>query len=84
MYLELDENLKKEITNITNTSYDFKGNYLNANNIISVIEDLIGAVHIIEEEQEKREKFVEDNYRQITPSEMYGIDNSDFMEELWN
>ena len=82
MYLELDENLKKEITSITNTSYDFKGNYLNADNIISVIEDLIGAVHIIEEEQEKREKFVEDNYRQITPSEMYGIDNSDFMEEL--
>lgn len=39
----------------------------------SMIEDLIAQIVIRDEKAEKREQEIKDNYRQITPREMYEI-----------
>ncbi len=39
----------------------------------SMIEDLIAQIVIRDEKAEEREQEIKDNYRQITPGEMYGI-----------
>lgn len=41
--------------------------------IMGKVEELETRLHILEEEKEKREKNIEENYRQITPSEQYEI-----------
>ncbi len=61
--------------------------YFYGKDIVS-IEDLIGALEDLDSDyknlEEKFEDFkrdVEDNYRPISPEEMYGIDDKDFYDE---
>ena len=56
MYLELDDKLKNKIENITNVDYEFKGNFLPSEKIISIFEDLICEIESL---NEKFEDFIE-------------------------
>lgn len=47
--------------------------------LIAIIEDVDSDKERLEEELEDLKRDVEDNYRPISPEEMYGIDDRDFM-----
>ena len=79
MYLEIDKELKTKIENITGVDYEFKGNFLPSENIVSIFEDLIYEIDRLEEKYEDLEKDLEENYRPIPVSEQYGISDRDFM-----
>lgn len=46
--------------------------FIDSDELLDIIEDLICEIHRLEEKIEDREQDIRDNYRQITPSEMYG------------
>lgn len=71
MYLELDDKLKNKIENITNIDYDFKGNFLPSEKIISIFEDLICEIESLNEKFEDFKKDVEYNYKRISEDETY-------------
>ncbi len=79
MYLEIDEDLKTKIENITGIDYDFKGNYLPSESITSIFEDLISEIDRLEEKYSDLEKDLEDNYRPIPLNEQVGISDRDFI-----
>jgi len=47
--------------------------------LIAIIEDIDSDKERLEEELEDLKRDVEDNYRPISPEEMYGIDDRDFL-----
>ena len=47
--------------------------------LIAIIEDIDSDKERLEEELEDLKQDIEDNYKPITPEEMYGIDDRDFM-----
>ena len=51
---------------------EIKG-YIEPKEMLSMIEDLLCEIDRLEEKAEKREQEIKDNYKQITPSEMYEI-----------
>ena len=71
MYLELDDKLKSKIENITNIDYEFKGNFLPSEKIISIFEDLICEIESLNEKFEDFKKDVEYNYKRISEDETY-------------
>ena len=79
MYLEIDKELKTKIENITGVDYEFKDNFLPSENIVSIFEDLIYEIDRLEEKYEDLEKDLEENYRPIPVSELYGISDRDFI-----
>lgn len=84
-YYKLDENTAKivnRVIKITLTDYEVKGTFIPINSFISMIEDLICEVERKEEELNNLKQDVKDNYKQITPSEMYDITDNDFVEIL--
>lgn len=52
-------------------SHNLKG-MIHPDEMLSMIEDLICEIDRLEEKIEDREQEIKDNYRQITPREMYG------------
>lgn len=80
MYLEIDEDLKTKIEKITITDYDFKGNYLPSESIVSIFEDLICEINRLEEKYKDLEQDIEENYelKSFNPYEEYGISERDF------
>lgn len=78
--LESDEFEKiKEAEKITCTDYDIIGNLIPAENLMSIVEDLLVEIDTLNERYEDLEKTVEENYRPFTPKEMYGISDKDFL-----
>ena len=71
MYLELDDKLKNKIENITNIDYEFKGNFMPNEKIISIFEDLICEIESLNEKFEDFKKDVEYNYKRISEDETY-------------
>lgn len=47
--------------------------------LIAIIEDIDSDKERLEEELEDLKQDIEDNYKQITPEEMYGISDKDFI-----
>lgn len=45
--------------------------YIDGDELIGIIEDLICEIDHLEEKAEDREQEIQDNYRRITPAEMY-------------
>ena len=82
MFLEIENELKNKIKNITNTDYEYRGDFLSTNSIIPMLKDLVYEIQRLEEKIETREEEISNNYKQITPNEMYGIDDRDFVEVL--
>ena len=79
MYYKIDEEVLKEIQNITNTNYEKEGEFLSIESINDIIEDLLLEIEHLEEELEYLKEDLEQNYRPIPLSEQYGIRNSDFL-----
>lgn len=76
----------KRASDITLTDYDIKwfdaeniDGYIDADNIISMIEDLIYEIGCLKEKIEDREQDIKDNYRRIPTAEQVGISNKDFI-----
>lgn len=57
------ERLRQEVKDITNTEYE-KDDY------IGMVEDLLGAYEELKEQLEEEIQYRQDNFRQLTPSEM--------------
>lgn len=79
MYIEIDKKILEKVTNITNFTYKSKGDFIAYEDVISIIEDLVCEYNVLKEKFEDYKENVRDNYRQITPQEMYDIDDRDFI-----
>ena len=78
--LESDEFEKiKEAEKITCTDYDIIGNLIPAENLMSIVEDLLVEIDTLNERYEDLEKTVEENYRPFTQKEIYGVSDRDFL-----
>lgn len=75
--MDIDYNLKSDIEEIV--KYTINPKTMNDDDIIGIIEDLIGKYHNLEEEHERLKKDLEDNYKPLTPSELYGVSDKDFI-----
>lgn len=79
LYLELTEELKKKIEQITCTDYDFKGIFLPAHNADLLIRDLLVEIDNLNQQIENEENNIKDNYRPISKSEQYDVNNKMFI-----
>jgi len=87
--MRVDENnfdILKSASDITLTDYDIKwfdaeniDGYIDADNVISMIEDLIYEISYLNEKIENMKRDIEDNYRRIPMSEQLGINDKDFI-----
>lgn len=71
MYIELtDTELDRvnEVSKITITDYDLKGNFISGDNLLAALEDLLAFYHHKEEELEDLQKEISENYK----SDFYG------------
>lgn len=73
------------VSKITGNDYDIKwfdaeniDGYVDIKNVVSMLEDLVGEVERLEEEKEDLERDMRDNYKPISASEMYDIDDRYF------
>ena len=85
MYYKLDGrdfNLLREIERRTFTDYEILGNFIPVDSFISIIEDLVTEIELLEEKVEDLKEDMEQNYKPISVSEQYGISNKDFVEML--
>lgn len=71
MYIEIDEELLKKVTDITNFTYKSKGDFIAYEDVISIIEDLTAEYDVLEEKYDDFKKEVEDNYKPLTNEELY-------------
>lgn len=68
MYLELSDEIIKKVENITNTDYEVKGNFIPAENIETMIEDLLTEIDGLQEkvdDLENKEYIDEPDYDEI-------------------
>ncbi len=79
MYLKIDEDLYKRITDITCTNYEKTGDFIPANSIVPMLKDLLVEIDHQKEKYEDLERNLEDNYRPIPVSEQVGISDRDFI-----
>jgi len=87
--MRVDENnfdILKRASDITLTDYDIKwfdaeniDGYIDGDNVISMIEDLIYEISCLNEKIEDMKRDIEDNYRRIPMSEQLGINDKDFI-----
>lgn len=75
--MDIDYNLKSDIEEIVN--YTINPMTMEEDDIISLLEDLVGKYRTLEEELEKTKQDLEDNYRLIPISEQVDISDRDFM-----
>lgn len=59
--------------------YFYGKDIVSIEDLIGVLEDLDSDYKMLEEKYEDFKRDVEDNYRPISPEEMYGIDDKDFI-----
>ena len=52
--------------------------YITEDSLVSMLEDLVGEIERLEEEKEDLERDMRDNYKPISASEMYDIDDRYF------
>lgn len=75
--MDIDHSLKKDIEKIVN--YEIEPMSLEEDDVIGILEDLVGKYRTLEEELENTKQDLEDNYRPIPISEQVGISDRDFM-----
>ncbi len=75
MYYKLDDIDKetiKKAEDIISEDYDIEDNFIKAEYLVEIIEDLIAQIEHLEEKIADMKQEVEDNYRPLTPRELYG------------
>ena len=75
--MDIDYKLKKDISEIV--GYEIEPMTLEEDDIISILEDLVGKYRTLEEELENTKQDLEDNYRAIPVAEQVGISDKDFI-----
>lgn len=82
MYIEVsDKELERfeEVSDITTTEYEFKGNFVPVVSLVAMVEDLLMTIHERDDMIVEMEEDLHDNYRKIPVSEQYGIEDRDFI-----
>lgn len=82
MYIEVSNKEMerfKEISDITVTDYDFKGNFVPVVSLLTMIDDLLIELHEREEQIEDIKQDIQDNYKRTPVSEQVGISDKDFI-----
>jgi hypothetical protein len=79
MYIKLNEDLYNKIKAITFTDYEAIGDFIPSESIEPMLEDLLLEIDRLQEKYNDLEQNINDNYRAITPAEMYGITDKDFI-----
>ena len=72
---EDDEKIYKRVKEITLTDYEKKGDFIDIENIWSMIEDLICEIDHKEEELNDLKQNIEDNYEPIKKEEQYEVND---------
>jgi hypothetical protein len=75
--MDIDYSLKKNIEKIV--GYEIEPMTLEEDDVIGLLEDLVGKYRTLEEELENTKQDLEDNYRPIPVAEQVGISDRDFM-----
>lgn len=80
MYTELDEELCKDIENITNTDYEKRGELIEVESLKIMLEDMRCAYDALKEELEDEKKDKEENYepKEFDAYDFYGVSKEDF------
>ena len=81
--MKFNKKIYERISDLTSTDYgaktlDEEYVYLDEYGIESMFEDLFGEIDSLEEKIEDMEENIRDNYRPISPYEMYGVSERDF------
>lgn len=81
--MKISKELYMRISDLTSTDYDgiVLGDelfYIEPETIESMFEDLFCEIDSLEEKIEDMEDNIRDNYRPISPYEMYGVSERDF------
>lgn len=71
VYVKIDEKLYDEVSGLTMIDYDKKGDEVNVEALIQMIEDLLVEYHRSEETLQDVLSDMEDNYKPLTNKEMY-------------
>lgn len=75
--MDIDYSLKKDIEKIVN--YEIEPFEFEEDDVIRLLEDLVGKYQILKKEFEDYKQDVEDNYRPIPVAEQVDISDRDFM-----
>jgi len=75
--MDIDYNLKNDLEEIV--GYKIEPMTLQEDDVIGLLEDLVGKYRALEEELENTKQDLEDNYRPIPVAEQVGISDRDFM-----
>ena len=81
--MKFSKELYDRISNATSTDYgakklDDEYYYIDEYDIESMFEDMFCEINDLEEKIENMEENIRDNYRPISPYEMYGMSERDF------
>lgn len=75
--MDIDYSLKKDIEKIVN--YEIEPFEMAEDDVISLLENLVNSYKYLETKLNDLKKDVEDNYKPLTSSEMYGVSDKDFI-----
>lgn len=75
--MDIDHSLKKDIEKIVD--YEIEPMSLEEDDVIGILENLVGKYRTLEEELQNTKQDLEDNYRPVPISEQVGISDRDFM-----
>ena len=75
--MDIDYNLKNDLEEIV--GYKIVPMTLEEDDVISLLENLVGKYRTLEEKLENTKQDLEDNYRPVPISEQVGISDRDFM-----
>lgn len=71
VYVKIDEKLYDEVSGLTKTDYGKKGDEVNVEALMQMVEDLLVEYHRSEETLQDVLSDMEDNYKPLTNKEMY-------------
>lgn len=71
VYVKIDEKLYDEVSGLTMTDYDKKGDEVNVETLMQMVEDLLVEYRRSEETLQDVLSDMEDNYKPLTNKEMY-------------
>lgn len=75
--MDIDYSLKKDIEKIV--GYEIEPMSLEEDDVIGILENLVGKYRTLEEELQNTKQDLEDNYRPVPISEQVGISDRDFI-----
>lgn len=81
MYLKMEEEKIKEIEEITMTDYEAKLGYIQSDNLVSMIDDLLYELHNLQDKLKDLQNEMENNYelKDYDAYEEFGVSKEDFI-----